>query len=218
MSNTASSPRRALALRVFACIGAVMLLGACATETEYWSPQEAPKENKVSWVTFNHPVGFPSSASSLSLAERARISRFLAEIDFGGSDRVFIRARRGLENRQVAAVAKYLRTRRLKPKIVVARGATDAVSVVIGRYLVTSPRCPDWTKQPGLDSANRRSSNFGCATTTNLGLMVADPGDLVQGAPMGPSDGAKGARAINRYREGEVKPPPSVTLEIKGGS
>jgi pilus assembly protein CpaD len=214
MKNLSSSIRR-LAFS----LTAILLVSACTiNETEQWSPQEAPKKNKIDWVTFNHDVGFASPSSSLSKAGRSEISRFLGEIDIGDSDRVFIRAKKGAGNHQVAAVAKYLRKLKLRPEIVIARGAKRPVSVVVGRYLVTTPRCPDWTKQPGLDSANRRSSNFGCATTSNLGLMVADPGDLVQGQTMGPSDGAKGASSVNKYREDKVVKPPTVTLNVQGGS
>lgn len=210
-----SSPSR----RIGFLLAAVMLISACTiNETEQWSPQEAPKQNKVDWVTFNHDVGFASPSSSLSRAGRSEISRFLAEVDIGYSDRVFIRAQKGGTNHQVAAVAKYLRKLKLRPEIVIARGAKRPVSVVVGRYLVTTPRCPDWTKQPGLDSANRRSSNFGCATTSNLGLMVADPGDLIQGQTMGPGDGQRSASSVNRYRNGKVIKPPSVTMNIQGGS
>ncbi|NQU69981.1 MAG: hypothetical protein HQ514_05495 [Rhodospirillales bacterium] len=218
MRNQSLSSRRALSLRGFACLAAVLMVTACAGDaSEHWSPQEAPKENKVSWITFDHEVAFASPASSLSQTERARISRFLDEINIGNSDHVFIRANQGPRNHQVAAVAKHLRAMRVKAEIIVARGAVRPVSVVVGRYLVTPPRCPDWTKQPGQDIANRRSSNFGCATTSNLGLMVADPGDLVQGAPMGPSDGEKGALAINKYRNDKVIAPPTVTLSVQGG-
>lgn len=215
------SPRRAPSLRDFvrqaAVMAAVMTVAACVGNTEYWSPQEAPKENKITWITFSHTVGFASPASSLSKSDRAGINRFLDEIDVGDSDRVFIRARHGPDSHQVAAVAKHLRALRLRPEIIVARGAAHPVSVVIGRYLVTPPRCPDWTKQPGLDLANRRSSNFGCATTTNLGLMVADPGDLLHGAPLGPSDGVKSASTISIYRKGKIKKLPSITLDNQGG-
>ena len=214
MKKRSLFPRRLASL-----LATILLVSACTiSETEHWSPQEAPKENKVDWVTFNHNVGFASPSSSLSKAERSEISRFLAEVDIGYSDRVFIRGKTGSGNHQVAAVEKYLRKLKLRPEIVIARGAKRPVSVVVGRYLVTTPRCPDWSKQPGLDSANRRSSNFGCATTSNLGLMVADPGDLVHGQAMGPSDGQKGAKPINKYHEDKVVKPPTVTLNIQGGS
>lgn len=216
MSNNFSSRLGVRGLRTFACLAIVMLGSACVEQNELWTPQEAPKVNKDSWVTFKHGVGFASPTSSLSKIERAKINRFLKEIDIGFSDRVFIRTQKGPENHQVASVIKHIRALRLVPEIIISHTAKRPVSVVVGRYLVTPPRCPDWTKQPGTDSANRRSSNYGCATVTNLGLMVANPGDLIQGRPMGPADGDKAAQSISKYRAGEIEEPQPVTINIGG--
>jgi pilus assembly protein CpaD len=78
------------------------------------------------------------------------------------------------------------------------------VEVVLERYLVTLPACPDWSRQSGTDFANLPHSNFGCATETNLGLMVAEPRDLVHGRPLAPADGIHQAEGVVRYRTGKV--------------
>lgn len=208
MKNRNLFPRRISSLRGFACLTAVMMIAACST------PKLTPKESGASWVTYQHEVGFASPASSLSKFNRTGINRFLQQLDIVDSDRVFIRARQGRESHQVAAVAKHLRALRLRPEIIVAPGARNPVTIEVGRYLVKLPRCPDWSKRTGVDYANRRSNNLGCATATNLGLMVANPGDLLQGRPMGPSDGARGASAIRKYREGKMEKLPTI---IRGG-
>jgi pilus assembly protein CpaD len=48
-------------------------------------------------------------------------------------------------------------------------------------------------------------SNLGCANAVNLGLMVADPADLVTGAPTAPADATREAEAIVRYRTDKVR-------------
>ena len=78
------------------------------------------------------------------------------------------------------------------------------VEVVLERYLVTLPACPDWSRESGTDFDNLPLSNFGCATQANLGLMVAEPKDLVRGRPLGPADGVQQAEGIVRYRTGKV--------------
>ena len=78
------------------------------------------------------------------------------------------------------------------------------VELVLERYLVTLPPCPDWSRQSGTDFANLPHSNFGCATETNLGLMVAEPRDLVRGRGLAPADGVQQAEGIVRYRTGKV--------------
>ena len=79
-----------------------------------------------------------------------------------------------------------------------------AVKVIVRRYIVTLPGCPDWTGGPGTYT-NMASRNFGCTTATNLGLMVADPQDLVVGRDPDISDGDYLATSIDRYRKGKTK-------------
>jgi pilus assembly protein CpaD len=76
--------------------------------------------------------------------------------------------------------------------------------LVLERYLVTLPPCPDWSRQSGTDFSNLPHSNFGCATQTNLGLMVAEPRDLLHGRGLAPADGVHQAEGIVRYRTGKV--------------
>ena len=96
-----------------------------------------------------------------------------------------------------------------------APGVRDRVRVVVGRYIVVPPDCPNWGQPSNRNPGNFQSSNFGCATTVNLGLMAADPGDLIRGQPLSPADGAAASLAIQRYRAGEVFPPDSAA---DGGS
>lgn len=84
--------------------------------------------------------------------------------------------------------------------------AGDQLRVLVDRYLVVLPPCPDWTRSPIDDHDNSPDSNFGCATVSNLGLMVADPRDLVMGREMGPADADPATLAVARYRAGQPKP------------
>lgn len=88
---------------------------------------------------------------------------------------------------------------------VVSADASAAVQVVVRRYTVTLPACPDYTQYPGNTFDNGKSSNFGCATATNLGLMVADPGDLIAGQDLAASNGQVQADAVQRYLDGKTK-------------
>ena len=85
--------------------------------------------------------------------------------------------------------------------------APNHIRVVVERYVVTPPPCPNWTSPPTGDHGNQPGSNFGCADATNLSLMVADPRDLVIGRPLGPAQGDPAFAAALRYRQGKVKDP-----------
>jgi pilus assembly protein CpaD len=214
------------------CVSAIFAAAVAATlagcsETTYWTPAEAPKQPKVDWVRFDHRVMFDPRAAHISLPERARMEEFLARIEPRYGDQVQVGTGTGSAEgeigiERVAAVAEYLRGSGLKvgPMPASMQGRWDgAVRISVGRYVVTAPNCPDWSKSASYDPLNHVSSNFGCATTTNLGLMVADPGDLVRGRPMGPADGAYSARAIKTWREGDkASSSSSSSMSITFGS
>ena len=87
----------------------------------------------------------------------------------------------------------------------------NTLLVVVERYVVTPPDCPNWTKSSSDDHDNSQTSNFGCSTVTNLGLMVANPRDLVIARQLGPASAAQAGLAIQRYRSGQTAPLPSDT-------
>ncbi|CAN0599270.1 unnamed protein product, partial [Laminaria digitata] len=170
-----------------------------------WSPEQNAKRNDVRWITFQHHVRFENAGAELDEVEQRRLQRFLSRHDAGYGDRILIGSR-GIRatgtdirraSRRETAVAAELRRMELPsgllPDVAAKENWDGSIKVVLGRYIVIPPDCPDWTKPADGDSANRRSSNFGCANAVNLGLMVADPGDLVRGRTAGPADGATGA-------------------------
>lgn len=196
---------------------------ACAPEMSHWSPEQNVKRNDVRWITFQHHVSFAHKGTKLDEAERARLQHFLNRHEAGYGDRILFGSR-GIRatgtdvrraSRREAAVAAELRRLELPtgllPETPTGETWDGRIKIVLGRYIVIPPDCPDWTKRADGDSANRRSSNFGCASAVNLGLMVADPGDLVRGRSAGPADGATGARRYKSYREGAQQASPAIT-------
>ena len=206
------------------------LVTACAPEISQWSPDQNVKRNDVRWITFQHHVRFTDDGAELDETERRRLQSFLSRHDAGDNDRILIGSRgvraSGTDvrraSRRETAVAAELRKLRLPagllPDVPAKETWDGTIKIVLGRYVVIPPDCPDWTKRADGDPANRRSSNFGCASAVNLGLMVADPGDLVRGRTAGPADGATGARRYKAYREGNEKQAPAITpLMIQSG-
>lgn len=204
-----SLPIRTIALGALLALG----LGACAPETSVYTPVQSPKENKVTFIRLGHEVKFAASDTRLAPAEAERLAAFLRRSAVGYGDRVALilpdrgNARVHDARRQAVALALAdhgILTSPIGPIEGVA-AAPDSVLITVGRYVVTPPACPDWSKTPGYDVANRAASNFGCANAVNLGLMVADPGDLVAGRVPGPGDGDQNTLAIQRYREDKTK-------------
>jgi pilus assembly protein CpaD len=78
---------------------------------------------------------------------------------------------------------------------------------VDGRNMVTLPPCPNWSQYPTSDFTNVKSSNYGCANATNLGLMVANPADLTAGRPLARADATPAVSGVTRYLTDKVKLP-----------
>lgn len=87
---------------------------------------------------------------------------------------------------------------RLQVEKVVTNGKTS--------YVVVRPGCPNWSDAADWTTDNRVSSNFGCATANNLGLMLADPADYAKGRSNGPLDGTYAATGVRKYHEDRIEP------------
>jgi pilus assembly protein CpaD len=199
-------------------IAASLLTLALAACTPYpkasWTPVEAPVENQVRWTESSHVVRFAPGEADISPGERTRLDAFLSLARPEYTDRVFVLGDDGaLETRRATSVRDALIERRIAGRQIMSGVAADdgpnALTIVVGRYVVIPPSCPNWSKPSSGDANNRTSSNFGCATATNLGAMVADPGDLVAGKGLGPGDGTVSAGAVQRYREDSIKELPT---------
>lgn len=189
-----------------------LILTACAPEAAQWSGAESPKEIKVEWVNFRHDVNFTTGQAAPSDFERSRFQSFLAQMRMTPSSRIAVAAAPGpLAASRAEAVMGLLAEQRIEI-MRLAGGSLDglgpgSVAVIVGRYIATPPNCPDWRKPANQNFQNSPSSNFGCATATNLALMVEDPADLLRGRPLGPGDAAGLVHGIQRYRSNLVIPP-----------
>jgi pilus assembly protein CpaD len=197
------SPRHPSLLALFASA----CLAACSPTASYWSDIQSSKQNQVESVRLTHDLRVPASGN-LSSTETRELDDFLArhEVNFG--DSVILLASAG---RSAAPAADYLRKQGIaagQASAGAAEAPAGAVRVVVQRYVVVPPNCPDWSKPATNDYTNVTMSNFGCANTSNLGQMLANPHDLIQGRASGSADGTVSAAATQRYRAGKVMPLP----------
>ena len=145
-------------------------------------------------MRYAHAVHFSPDSTRLDGSERVLLDGFLTKIQAGPTDTVVVVGPRGdaaLTIRRRETVMAYLAHRAVQPKAGTKEPGTetngpDAVSVVVQRYSVTLPACPDWSDDPRHTWSNTVSRNLGCATAVNLGLMVDNPADLVAGHAPGP--------------------------------
>jgi pilus assembly protein CpaD len=196
-------------------LAAAMLVTGCTPDAARWTPVEAPKQNKVEFVAMPHQVRFAPNAAVPANGEEKALADFLGGIERNYGDQITIdagphsgnAAADALTAKRIDTVAAMLRKLGVRAQVasrpsVDGALARDGVVVTVGRYVVTGPNCPDRSKPESDDYTNTTQSNYGCATVTNLGLMVANPGDLLMGNTPGPADGDYMAKGVQNYRAG----------------
>ena len=202
-------PTRAAAV----ALGIGLALAGCSREPiEGALPAvSVPKVSRVDWRVEQHPVYFGVGSPVPAGGEQQRLDGFLAGFEPYGA-RVFVDAApdvtgAGLAEGRLKTLTEVARRRgftveRFTPTAEMQPTSRDPriAQVFVGRFVVTSPACPDWRKDSAADFTNTPTSNYGCADVVNLGAMLADPGDLVRGRDMGPAEAERAGLAIQRYR------------------
>lgn len=191
----------------------LLSLAACAREEAAWTAVEAPNRLRVDWRSEAFVANFPAGAAELGPEERAKLARFLDAALRTGDERITLSppadSDRALNGRRIEHLRQILAGAAPRRPVTVApiadsRLTAGSALVAIGRYVVSTPSCPNWRKPSSVDSANQPSSNFGCANETNLGLMVADPADLVVGHELDNAEAEAMNHGIRRYRDNKV--------------
>lgn len=159
--------------------------------------------------------------SGLAPGEAARVGDWFAAMRLGFGDRVSMDDPSGYGPGARADVAR--EAARFGLVVDHVAPVTDTavqpgtVRVVVSRAQASVPGCPDFTRYQGTDPTNSTTSNFGCASNTNLAAMIADPMDLVRGAPGNDvNDPRLGNRAIESYRKASPTGAGGTAIKAEG--
>lgn len=195
------------------------LLGGCAPEVSDWTPAESPKENKVDRAVFTHKIHYPAHASSMDEREKKSLFQFLKKTVMSPlAVTVILEEYGGHSKKRIKDIQRELLKFGIPYELVTEdyeqddphqkhhkKDSGSGVEVIVERYVVIPPACADFSQSIGDAKQAQQQSNFGCADTTNFGMMVANPRDLIRGRPLGGSDGTVIAAGVERYRKDKVK-------------
>lgn len=153
----------------------------------------------------NYTLDLTSGPGGLSLPEQRRLSGWFEAMDLRFGDRIAVddpmdspATRAAID----AVAARY--------GLLVGDGApvtagyvnAGTVRVIVSRSTASVPSCPVWTSNSDFNPKNGTSSNYGCATNSNLAAMVADPEHLIRGARQtGDTTVMSSSKAIGSFRE-----------------
>ncbi len=153
---------------------------------------------------------------SLSNVTLASLGGFLASVSVNYADVIMLDGPNASPER-ISAIEDYIRESGLIYAGTSALGAepnSGSVMLYVERYTVTTPKCGNWAPETSNNTRNNVSSFLGCSNTANLGLMVANPRDLVSGQ----SGNNSTAAAVGAIYTPTVKKPagPKMTLSLEG--
>jgi pilus assembly protein CpaD len=202
-------------LRIAVLAGGLALAGCYPPLTAEWTEAEAPKQLGIDKAASQLNLRFAGGSDRLLPSDAARLRNLAAGGAIAPADRVKVAV--GGAPRLAAARFAAISRELLRYNIVagawhIAGVPANQAIIDTGRYVVSLPACPNWSRRPQLDFSNAHASNFGCATAVNLGRMVASPGDLAEGRPSGPVDAIPAAAAVQRYQGDKVVLPAAAGI------
>jgi pilus assembly protein CpaD len=219
------SPARARLGPVLAVLAGVTLLATCTEPVYQDYTQRFPIGTQPE--TVNLPAHFVSSADPFAGAAAAESFDTLVEayLDRGhGPITIAARAPDARGSRLAPARMEQLRQRLIAAGVpasairlqLASEGEPDTVTLSYERYTALVPTCGDWSARMDFNPLNIDYAGFGCAQQHNLGVMIADPADLVSMRRAQPSDTANVERVIRQYR-GVPAAAPVATESQKNG-
>ena len=165
---------------------------------------EAPEQVQLSV----HPEG-------LSDKQRAALEDFAARWhDAGGGDVLVKMPTRASGDdtdalRATASAVEFLEFKgvpatQIRQQRYDAADAKAPIIAIFSRYEVSVPDCSKRWDNLTATNANGPSKHLGCAVTSNLAIMVADPRDLNTPAARAPSDNSRRTVILGKYRDGKL--------------
>lgn len=201
-----------------------LTLSACSsTDMQGNDPRDYyakhPIRNKVEMKSEEHMVHFQPGASKLTRGETELFRRKVNQRSMMAVDSVYIELPKaqmsnGARREALARMMKYLGYSggdvRFQPSDALER---EQAVIHLNYADAVLPDCPDWRKASSHNYSNTPHANFGCATETNLGLMVADPRDLERGTgDLPPASSERMERSLREWHSGR-----DFRGESKGG-
>jgi pilus biogenesis lipoprotein CpaD len=82
--------------------------------------------------------------------------------------------------------------------------AGGPVQVAYNAFIAIGPNCKKGWDDFSATGDNKVTLHFGCATASNLAVMIADPRDLQRPAAETSADATRRINVLNKYRKGET--------------
>jgi pilus assembly protein CpaD len=190
-------------------------LSACAPTSGTYSGAEVQMRNLVQHVRLSETVDLSTADNAdLSAEAKLQINRFLKINMVGYGDRLSLDVgddQTGVYNAVRAHLLSFGYILENQAPISGAAPNLGQGILIVDRFIVTPPNCHSTSKVGGNIPLTISSPSFGCSHQVNLGLMVANPQDLIDPQNTRLTSGEVSSAAVKAYRLGL---PPKKLLDI----
>ncbi|WP_316747826.1 CpaD family pilus assembly protein [Sphingomonas sp. A2-49] len=179
-----------------------LLLGGCmGTENHGIESVHQPVVSRSDYA-----LDLATAGGRLAAGERRRLAGWMNTMHLGFGDRVAIDdpgyGAAPAHDEVAGLVASYGLLLSEERPVTNAPVTPGTLRIVVSRMRASVPGCPDWSRDGSHEVDANTSSNYGCATNTNLAAMIARPSDLIRGTdPDTIADTAVNTKAIEAYRK-----------------
>lgn len=196
MPTTALAGRAALALAL-----GLGLAGCGGVPTNRsMSSVHQPVVEKV-----NYTLDVSTGSAGLAYGEQQRLAGWFDAMGVKYGDKVYVDAPSANDATRSAVEAVASRYGLLLSEEAPMTGGNvpaGTARVIVTRTRASVPGCPNWSSNSDFNPNNGLSSNYGCATNSNLAAMIANPEDLIRGAETtGNTVVMSSSKAIDAYRK-----------------
>ncbi len=208
-------PKNLIKLSFIAGIG--LSLAACNhTAATSPAPSEKIMRNEVKMVRLPFRIAAEDDETDTPSSYTLNgISLFLRSVNAGHADVIMLDSS-DVASERIDAIIDHIKTAGLLYAGTSALGVKPAdgeITLYVERHIVVPPNCGTWSVETTGNDVNNASAHHGCSTIANLGLMIANPRDLIAGQNSGNSTAA----AVGALYSPSTTPSgPTMTLSLDG--
>lgn len=191
------------------------------------SSQMTPVDEKRTDPRLQHPIqvareqvsvtiDIPAQGTALSPEDARRLRGFIRDFVGRGRTAVMVESQMGDRTREILQ-AQGLRAN----EIILAPDTTikaPSAMLTFTANIAQVPTCGNWSESSAFNPSNNPAPDFGCSNRRNIGLIVADPGDLIESQPMSGRGAARRDTVLDSYNSGEPIGPQTTPLDTQAVS
>ncbi|MCR4377021.1 MAG: CpaD family pilus assembly protein [Rhodospirillales bacterium] len=161
-------------------------------------------------------IDLPAEGVALSPEDSRRLQTFIRDFAERGRTAVTVESQMADRARQVLE-AQGLRANEIVLMPDTTLNAPSAMMTFTAN-VAQVPTCGDWSENYAFNPTNNPTADFGCSTRRNLGLTVADPGDLIDAQPMSGRGAARQDTVLDSYNAGTPIGPQAAPINTQSVS